>query len=174
MAFGCFPYPTAQIPYNEKIQIRKPTSGTKRLIRVMKWPDALTCVRARLLRRHQNAEAFVLREFGVHLAPKPVSKKGRVMNGVVTTSRISYLKILALSLLREIASAEDMGEGQNNDTLDLHAEVRRFETELIRSALIQTGGRQRQAARLLGTKVTTLNTKIKRYKIEISDHGFLG
>jgi DNA-binding NtrC family response regulator len=88
------------------------------------------------------------------------------MNGVVTasSSRISYLKILALSLLREIASAE---KGQGNDTIDLQAEVRRFETELIRSALIQTGGRQRQAARLLGTKVTTLNTKIKRYNIQI-------
>ena len=92
------------------------------------------------------------------------------MTGVVDASRISYLKILALSLLREIASAEDMGKGRHNDTLDLQAEVRRFETELIRSALIQTGGRQRQAARLLGTKVTTLNTKIKRYKIEITDH----
>ena len=93
------------------------------------------------------------------------------MNGLDTNSsidsRISYLKILALSLLREIASAENVGEGSN--TIDLQAEVRRFETELIRSALIQTGGRQRQAARLLGTKVTTLNTKIKRYKIEISE-----
>jgi transcriptional regulator with GAF, ATPase, and Fis domain len=82
-------------------------------------------------------------------------------------SRISYLKILALTLLREIASAESMDEA--NDTIDLQAEVRRFETELIRSALIHTGGRQRQAARLLGTKVTTLNTKIKRYKIEIPE-----
>jgi len=87
------------------------------------------------------------------------------MNGV-TTSRISYLKILASSLLREISSAED-GAVQGSDTIDLQAEVRRFEAELIRSALIETGGRQRQAARLLGTKVTTLNTKIKRYKIEI-------
>ena len=64
-------------------------------------------------------------------------------------SRISYLKILALSLLREIASAERLGETQRNSTIDLQAEVRRFETELIRSALIQTGGHQRQAARLL-------------------------
>ena len=85
--------------------------------------------------------------------------------------RISYLKVLALSLLREIASAENTGEvnGNGNHVIDLQAEVRRLETELIRSALIQTGGRQRQAARLLGTKVTTLNTKIKRYKIEISE-----
>jgi len=82
-------------------------------------------------------------------------------------TRISYLKILALSLLREIASAENVGEGQVNDTIDLQAEVQRFERELIRSALIHTGGRQRQAARLLRTKVTTLNTKIKKYGIEI-------
>ena len=88
-------------------------------------------------------------------------------NPIRTSSRFlpSYLKVLALTLLREIASAEDMEEP--NETIDLQAEVRRFETELIRSALIHTGGRQRQAARLLGTKVTTLNTKIKRYKIEI-------
>lgn len=84
-------------------------------------------------------------------------------------TRISYLKILALSLLREIASAENMPEGRDKNGIDLQAEVRRFETELIRSALIQTGGRQRQAARLLGTKVTTLNTKIKRYKIDIPE-----
>jgi transcriptional regulator with GAF, ATPase, and Fis domain len=99
------------------------------------------------------------------------------MNGLVTSrnesqlfdSRISYLKILALSLLREIATAENTGSRHGDETIDLQAEVRRFETELIRSALIQTGGCQRQAARLLRTKVTTLNTKIKRYKIEVSE-----
>ena len=84
-------------------------------------------------------------------------------------TRISYLKILALSLLREIASAEKNGEHEENDVIDLQAEVQRFEKELIRSALIQTGGRQRQAARLLRTKVTTLNTKIKKYGIQIPD-----
>ena len=82
-------------------------------------------------------------------------------------SRICHLKVLALSLLREIAAAENMGECEGSNSIDLQAEVRRFEAELIRSALIHTGGRQRQAARLLGTKVTTLNTKIKRYGIEI-------
>jgi len=95
------------------------------------------------------------------------------MNGAANgSSRTSYLKILALSLLREIASAENTDAEQGNDTIDLQAEVRRFEAELIRSALIETGGRQRQAARLLGTKVTTLNTKIKRYKIEISNPSY--
>ncbi|HJP93654.1 MAG TPA: helix-turn-helix domain-containing protein [Pyrinomonadaceae bacterium] len=84
------------------------------------------------------------------------------------TGKINCLKILALSLLREIASVEKRGEDQGDDTIDLHAEVRRFEEALIRSALIQAGGRQRQAARLLRTKITTLNTKIKRYNIKIT------
>ena len=149
----------------------------------MNWPDAATTEQARVLR-------FGSRDNDG--APKIRSPGGNVMNGSVTNfsmlprdsakfpasrlvtrlnrsplfdSRLSYLKVLALTLLREIASAENMEEP--NDTIDLQAEVRRFETELIRSALIHTGGRQRQAARLLGTKVTTLNTKIKRYKIEI-------
>ena len=102
-------------------------------------------------------------------APKFLSNRlvTRLNRSPLFDSRLSYLKVLALTLLREIASAENMEEP--NDTIDLQAEVRRFETELIRSALIHTGGRQRQAARLLGTKVTTLNTKIKRYKIEIPE-----
>ena len=99
------------------------------------------------------------------------------MNGLATNlnqpqifdPRISYLKILALTLLREIASAENMEGANGKEAIDLQSEVRRFETELIRSALIQTGGRQRQAARLLGTKVSTLNTKIKRYGIDIPE-----
>ena len=94
---------------------------------------------------------------------------GGVNRSDLLDTKISFLKILALSLLREIASVEKMEDGQGRDSIDLHAEVRRFERELIRSALIQTGGRQRPAARLLGTKVTTLNTKIKRYKIKIPD-----
>ena len=94
---------------------------------------------------------------------------GSIKRSDLLDSRVTYLKILALSLLREIASVEKMDEHHGGYTFDLQAEVRRFETELIRSALIQTGGRQRPAARLLGTKVTTLNTKIKRYQIKIPD-----
>jgi DNA-binding NtrC family response regulator len=78
-----------------------------------------------------------------------------------------------MSLLREIASVEKLGDDRDDDAIDLHAEVRRFEEALIRSALIQTGGRQRQAARLLRTKITTLNTKIKRYNIQITDTDYI-
>lgn len=80
-------------------------------------------------------------------------------------ARISSLKLLALTLLAQVESLEKQVGGDSPDDLDLQTEVRRFEAELIRSALIRTGGRQRRAAQLLGMKVTTLNAKIRRHKI---------
>jgi transcriptional regulator with GAF, ATPase, and Fis domain len=84
-------------------------------------------------------------------------------------AQISCLRILVLALLRQVENLEQ--RTANNQSTDLNAEleVRAFEAELIRSALKQTGGRQRRAARLLGMKVTTLNAKIRRYEI-VFDH----
>ena len=84
--------------------------------------------------------------------------------------RIKSLKILALTLLREIEYLEVQNvTGGSPRSLDLRAEVQHFEAELIRSALIRTGGRQRQAARLLGLKATTINSKVQRYRIETKE-----
>ena len=84
-----------------------------------------------------------------------------------TDVSINALKVLATSLLREINHLESRGKSENPIEVSLKDEVCRFEAELIRSALVRTGGRQRPAARLLGTKLTTLNTKIRRYGIRI-------
>ena len=81
-------------------------------------------------------------------------------------AQINSLKVLALTLLREVENLEAPDAIGTADALDLSAAVHRFEAEMIRSALIRTGGRQRPAARLLGMKATTLNAKIKRYRIE--------
>src|SRR3989475_416190 len=59
-------------------------------------------------------------------------------------------------------SAIDGGRGIN-----FYDEVRRFEIDLIRRALDQTGGHQSRAARLLGMNPTTLNSKIKTYNINL-------
>jgi DNA-binding NtrC family response regulator len=56
----------------------------------------------------------------------------------------------------------DIGRGVN-----FYDEVRRFEIDLIRRALEQTGGHQSRAARLLGMNATTLNSKIKTYNINL-------
>lgn len=81
--------------------------------------------------------------------------------------RIKLLKVLTLTLLREL---EGVGAKPNRvaDEFNLQNEVEHFEAELIRSALIMTGGRQRRAAKLLGMKVTTLHSKIRRYGLNAS------
>ncbi len=61
----------------------------------------------------------------------------------------------------EGASSEiDLAHGVN-----FYEEVKKFEIDLIRRALEQTGGHQSRAARLLGLNATTLNSKIKGYNI---------
>jgi DNA-binding NtrC family response regulator len=60
------------------------------------------------------------------------------------------------------SSTVDVGRGVN-----FYDEVRRFEIDLIRRALDQTGGHQSRAARLLGMNPTTLNSKIKTYNINL-------
>ncbi len=50
--------------------------------------------------------------------------------------------------------------------LNFYREVKRFEIALIQRALRQSGGRQAEAASLLGLKASTLYSKIKAYKID--------
>ena len=49
--------------------------------------------------------------------------------------------------------------------VNFYDEVKKFEIDLIRRSLEQTGGHQSRAARLLGLNATTLNSKIKTYNI---------
>lgn len=64
----------------------------------------------------------------------------------------------------------DASAGASNEIdiargVNFYDEVKRFEIDLIRRALEQTGGHQSRAARLLGLNATTLNSKIKSYNI---------
>ena len=83
--------------------------------------------------------------------------------------RLKLLKVLTLTLLRELEGVG--GETARSEKFDLQTEVQHFEAELIRSALIMTGGRQRRAAKLLGMKVTTLHSKIRRYGLHDTASG---
>jgi transcriptional regulator with GAF, ATPase, and Fis domain len=84
-----------------------------------------------------------------------------------TEMQIEALRNLVLTLVKQL----EVLSGKGNETPDeqpatnLHDEVRRFEIELINSALYRTHGHQLKAAQLLGVKTTTLNSKIKRYHI---------
>lgn len=83
----------------------------------------------------------------------------------VTENRLEALRVLSNSILHEIEALRKSENAIVPSRIDLADEVQRFEMDLIRSALLRTGGKQRQAARLLNVKVTTLNAKIKRYGI---------
>jgi len=85
-------------------------------------------------------------------------------------NRIDALKVLIRSLLDHLDDLTQPGSASEAD-LSLQAMVRHFEAELIRQALMRTGGKQRQAARLLGEKKTTLNAKILRYGIRVEEPG---
>ena len=79
--------------------------------------------------------------------------------------RLEALKDVALTLLDAVDSLRS-SQPARDQSLKLQDEVQRFETDLIRTALERTGGNQARAARLLGVKHTTLNAKIKRYRIQ--------
>ena len=85
---------------------------------------------------------------------------------------VDQLVVLAQALAREIETlkAELSNDDINridfrNDCIDFYHEVERYEIELIRSALNQCGGNQTRAAKLLHLKSTTLNAKMKRYRL---------
>ena len=83
--------------------------------------------------------------------------------------RTIALKVLLYALLDRIEESERTGAPGEVIKLHLADEVRRFESAIIRSALILTRGRQRPAARLLGMKSTTMHAKIRRYKIDLNE-----
>ncbi len=75
----------------------------------------------------------------------------------------------AEALARDKAFTDESTRLQTLDPahgLDFYREVERFETGLIKLALDHTGGNQSRAAKLLHIKPTTLNSKIKLYRIE--------
>lgn len=95
-------------------------------------------------------------------------------------SRIRGLKNLALTLLKDVQTLErdllvsELLTPQETNKLDIEGGisldnvVSQFESNIIRQALIITGGNQARAARLLGIKANTLNYKIKIYELQIN------
>lgn len=88
---------------------------------------------------------------------------------VLNKAQIEALKSILQLLVREVSSLEKvqstLNEINGGKRINLSDEMQRFESDLIRCALIRTLGRQNEAAKLLGLKNSTLNEKIKRYKI---------
>ncbi len=90
--------------------------------------------------------------------------------------RVRRLVDMASNLMREAQTlARDKSFSDESISLksldvargiDFYDEVQRFETALIKLALEESEGNQAKAARLLGLRATTLNSKIKVYDIQ--------
>lgn len=85
-------------------------------------------------------------------------------------SRIEALRSLILIFLREIDLLKKVvapRARKRGDGIKLTRELDSFEASLIRDALVKSKGNQRDAARLLSVKPTTLNAKMKRLGITV-------
>lgn len=83
--------------------------------------------------------------------------------------KLEVLKDIALLVVAEIEALDHVRPVNLSEGIDLHGEVRRFEVNLIQSALERTGGHLTNAARLLRLNLPTLHNKIKRLGISTDD-----
>ena len=81
---------------------------------------------------------------------------------------VATVRDLAMRLLSEVQCINEGNSLSLENGFDFYTEVSRFEIDLIKRALLQTGGHQVRAAKLLNLKVTTLNSKIKHYSISLA------
>lgn len=89
-------------------------------------------------------------------------------NALALSLQIESLRVLALDLMNVVARMEEFQSRSARRPVRLSEEVRRFERGLIEGALELAGGHQTRAARLLGVKLTTLHSKIKKYRIPVA------
>jgi len=94
--------------------------------------------------------------------------------GILKQNQLEALKSLSMLLVREINSLEETEmslerEIESEKPICLPRQIERFEAHMIRCALIRSMGKQTKAAKLLGMKVTTLNMKIKRHRIDLTE-----
>ena len=84
---------------------------------------------------------------------------------------VNMLKRLAKLMMDEVSEIEETGELQLGDGFRLDNYIEQFEINIIRYALQLSGNNQLTASRLLGIKATTLNAKIKRFKLSTNSSG---
>lgn len=83
----------------------------------------------------------------------------------IESAKSEVLKTVAYTLLRQVYGVAEPQKLDVQRGINFYDEVRRFEVSLIKQALFYTNGKQTAAASLLNLNATTLNSKIKFYRI---------
>jgi len=102
-------------------------------------------------------------------------RRGTPERHIEELDELPQVEILKTEVLKSIARALESRAEESAGVVDFdhirgvdfYEEVTKFEIELIKQALMCTKGNQRAAARLLGLKPTTLNSKVKTYNIDL-------
>ena len=100
--------------------------------------------------------------------PEAVAQSDEIDEASAWKNNLDSLKELVLQLLCDLQRVEEVNSLNIESGFDFYQEVSRFEIDLIKRALLKTGGNQVRAARLLKLNVTTLNSKIKRHNISLT------
>jgi len=87
----------------------------------------------------------------------------------VPSGKGQFIEYLMLTLFREVQSLREIPVLDIEQGIDLYKEICNFEKSLIERVLLYTGCHQVRAASLLNLKPTTLNTKIKHYRINLDE-----
>lgn len=95
---------------------------------------------------------------------RPTPGLGQLTRGSIDR-RVEILKEVTRWLLNQLELLSNRDQTTNREYCSFREEVRRFEVELITTALFRAHGSQKKAAKLLGVNNTTLNSKMKRYRI---------
>jgi transcriptional regulator with GAF, ATPase, and Fis domain len=90
-------------------------------------------------------------------------------DGKAFSRSIDVLQQVTSELLSEVKALASLKIVKMDSEINFNHEVQSFEIYLIERALEKTGGNQTRAARLLQLKHTTLNSKIKRFKIRTEE-----
>ena len=99
--------------------------------------------------------------------PGNVRELENVIERGVVLAQGEQIELAALPKDLEVAAAAAPAAGALPEGLGLYEAVANYERQLIESALKRAEGVQKQAAKILDLKPTTLNEKIKRLKIRV-------
>ena len=118
---------------------------------------------------------MAVRDTEMKVAKLAVSSESLVKDVSHERTNRSVLRLRALlnDLINEVELLEERSVSfsetwvlKDRMSVNFYDEVERFESALIRGALRRTNGHQLNAARLLNLNPSTLNAKIKQYRIQ--------
>jgi DNA-binding NtrC family response regulator len=122
-------------------------------------------------RERESTKNLVL--IGVELMLQNNSEKKQQLTGYIQEKSKNLHNTDLKEMLNEVLSTLESITAQEqfvlSEEFNLMEHLQQYEADIIRHALRLTKGNQIAASKLLGINYTTLNSKIKRYQLDVSE-----